>query len=95
MEPLIQIHSTVTLLPGRQCVSLSMVVAIFLCCTRHCCSSTIEVTSCEKTKLLEGFPETRADPDWTKKNISANLFAIFLKTPVSFSHLTLTDKKDK
>lgn len=32
-------------LPGRQCVSLSIVVAMFLCCTRHCCSSSIELMS--------------------------------------------------
>lgn len=32
-------------LPGRQCASLSMVVAMFLCCTRHCFSSSIEPVS--------------------------------------------------
>lgn len=32
-------------LPGRQCVSLSIVVAMFLCCTRHCCSSSVELMS--------------------------------------------------
>lgn len=32
-------------LPGRQCVSLSMVVAMFLCWTRHCLSSSMELMS--------------------------------------------------
>ena len=34
-------------LPGRQWDSLSMVEAMFLCCTRHWLSSSMELMSCE------------------------------------------------
>lgn len=57
-------HGTVRfVLPGRQCVSLSIVVAMFLCCIRHCFSSSIELVS-QKVKVkeeLESSHETSPD----------------------------------
>lgn len=48
-------------LPGRQCVSLSMVVAMFLCCTRHCFSSSMELMSWKEGVKKTKSPKTNPD----------------------------------
>lgn len=73
------------MLPGRQCVSLSTVVAMFLCCTRHFVSSSMEQVSCEGGGQVS-FPDRTAG---ISRKLWTHLFAIFLETSVGFNHLSL------
>lgn len=79
--------------PGRQCVSLSMVVAMFLCCTRHCCSSSMELVSWRSEGSVLVKKSWKTSPDWTVLMlVSTYIFAVILKTSVGVDHLTLRQK---
>lgn len=66
---------------------------MFLCCTRHCCSSSIELVSWRRGGglLVKRFLKTNPDRTFWMF-ASTYIFAVILKTPVGVDHLTLRQK---
>lgn len=98
--PLLPAVMGLMFVPGKQCVSLSMVVAIFLCCRRHCLSSSIDVRSYRRGNHrminvinIFAFNVTSSESKTKLSKQDTHLLAVILELLIGLGHLTLRKTK--